>query len=93
MQRAYDLANVPEYVKRDRQWSRMLRIRHARAMWAKAGPEEKAFWNAILRLNGVMFTNKGFPLHRITSSTAYALKQAEKHEQDQTAKVTVAEVQ
>ena len=44
--------SVYEYVIKDRQWPRALRIAHAKMMLAKAKPgDEKHFWREVLEAN------------------------------------------
>jgi hypothetical protein len=84
---------VHNYILNDRQWPRIRRIAFARFARKRDGKSMHSFWDAVLKANGVFFDAKGQPTQRISSSTSFSLKQVEKHEQREKAKVTLAEVQ
>lgn len=69
------------YLKADRQWSRIHRIRHARlqARLNKDNPGGLLFWNAVLTRNGVVSSpGRGF---RILPSTSFTLERSLRNEE------------
>jgi len=46
--------NLQEWLEEDRQWLRIHRIAHAKAMFRKAeSSEDKQFWGAVVKANAV----------------------------------------